>query len=298
MAKEFDDVERRFNEIGKKCSKELEEAKIKPIDVDKFPFAQNGIWAMIAGMGKGKTYNYLKLIAKQEVLRKEPFYETVVLCSTSGDFDRTVKSYIGAIRKTSVEPIKDDNLLTWIDEYLEKFKLYNTIMRYIDSDMKRIDEDMAKLITENRLGKFWHGEMHVDSDKVLKFCANTLAEIGWKTHPHRVLLILDDFASHPLLQRKEDKLSRVLKKLRHYMITCVICVQTVKSIPKDIKRNVSDFILFPGISQYDFKDLIRESSASCFDYNSAWEAYSKLKNDHDMYCIHVMAGKIIVTPAA
>ena len=46
-------------------------------------------------------------------------------------------------------------------------------------------------------------------DKLVDFIADTLTEIGWKTYPHRMLLILDDFASHPLLKHKEFPLPKL-----------------------------------------------------------------------------------------
>ena len=86
----FRKIEERFNQLSLKYQDELENAKIRPIH-EQYLFAQNGITAFIAGMGAGKSYNCLKLIAKQEVLFNNPFYETVVICNTSDEFDKTVK---------------------------------------------------------------------------------------------------------------------------------------------------------------------------------------------------------------
>ena len=105
------------------------------------------------------------------------------------------------------------------------------------------------------------------------------------------------FASHPLLRSKETEMSRLLKKLRHFNINVIICVQTVKSIPKDIKRTLSDIILFPGIGIEDFKDLMKESPASMFDINTLWKEYNSLQSNHDMFTIHLKAKKIIITPS-
>jgi hypothetical protein len=292
----FKEINERFDKIGDKYKDELEQAKIKPIS-DTFPFAQNGITAMIAGMGSGKTYNYLKIIAKQEQLNEEPFFETVVICSTSSHFDRTVQTFREAILKTTLIPVKDTDLLKWIENYLDVFTVYNTIMKFIKNGSERIDEDMMKLIENNRMIIRRRGDkIEIDIDRLNDWIAKTLKQIGWKTYPHRCLLILDDFASHPLLKRKEDELSRMLKKLRHFLMTVIICVQTVKSIPKDIKRNLSDLILFPGISEYDFKELIREIPGG-FNFEEVWEYYRQLSNKHDMFTLHITGGKIIITPA-
>jgi hypothetical protein len=73
MKTKFDKINKLFDQIGSKNKQELENAKIKPI-YDNYPYAQNGIHAFIAPMGSGKTYNYLKMIAKQEELFEEPFF--------------------------------------------------------------------------------------------------------------------------------------------------------------------------------------------------------------------------------
>lgn len=51
----FDEIEIMFSKIGQQNKTELEAALIKPIH-EKYPFAQNGICAMIASMGSGVVY--------------------------------------------------------------------------------------------------------------------------------------------------------------------------------------------------------------------------------------------------
>ena len=109
--------------------------------------------------------------------------------------------------------------------------------------------------------------------KKIKFIANKLIKYNWSTYPHRCLLVLDDFANHQMLRHKENKIRRLLKKLGHFNTTVIICVQTVKSIPKDIKRTLSDLILHSGIGEDDFMDLIKESPASIFDEKKLWNEY-------------------------
>jgi hypothetical protein len=252
LPKKFQQVDSTFEKLAAKHKSELENAKIKAIHPD-FPFAQNGITAMIAAPGTGKTYNYLKMIAQQEVLYEEPFFELVAISSTSDKFDKTVLTFKQAIRKSKLEAVRDEDLLKWLQEYIDKVLLYNTLMKFVNNGLKNPDEEMTRIINENSLRT---------AKKTIEFISKKFAELGWKTYPHRCLLIMDDFASHPMLKRKEDPLSRMLKKLRHFNINVVICVQTTKSIPKDLKRILTDCVLFPGISEEDFKYLIKESTLS------------------------------------
>ena len=169
--KRFEEIDKEFDKLGSKNRDVLEAAKIKPIH-DKFPFAQNGIAAFIAKMGSGKSYNYLKLCAKQEVLSDNPFFELIAICSTSSKFDQTVETFKSAIKKSKVVAVKDSDLLEWLNEYIKRMHLYNTIMNFVLNGMKNPDEEMQKIIHEHKLN---------NNDKLVKYIAKTLTDLGWKT---------------------------------------------------------------------------------------------------------------------
>ena len=119
-------------------------------------------------------------------------------------------------------------------------------------------------------------------------------------HIGRFLLgtVLDDFASHPLLRNKENELPRLLKKLRHFNINVILCVQTTRSLPRDIKRILSDCILFPGISKDDFYDLIKEGPFGNWDADECYSTYKSLTNKHDRMVFHISANRIIMHKSA
>ena len=112
-------------------------------------------------------------------------------------------------------------------------------MRFVNNGLKNPDEEMQKIITDNNL---------YQTKKLIEFISKKLKEIGWK----------------------EDPFSRMFKKLRHFNNNAIIIVQTAKSIPKDLKRNICDCVIFPGLSNEDFYKLIMESSLSCFDADEEW----------------------------
>ena len=283
--KAFKLIDDNFKRIGEQHREELEAALIKPIH-PKYPYAQNGICAMIASMGSGKSYNYLKSIAKQEVIfTTQLFYELVVICSTSAKFDKTVETYKSLITKSKLVAVKDSDLLDWLNKYMRRILKYNSINQYVNNHLKQPNEEMSRLIEKHRLTKL---------NKTVKYISEKLVKYNWQTNPHRCLLVLDDFANHPLLRSKETEMCRLLKKLRHFNINIIVCVQTVKSIPKDIKRTLSDIIFFPGISEDDFMDLMKESPAGMFDKKFLWNEYHKLKDPQIMFAIHIKAQKIII----
>ena len=289
--KAFEEIEESFKKIAQENKAELDAALIKPIH-DKYPYAQNGICAMIASMGSGKSYNYLKAIAKQEVLDpSQPFYELVVICSTSAKFDKTVETYKPLIKKSKLVCVKDSDLLGWLNKYMRRILKYNAIINYVDNGCKEPNEELSRCFAKHRLDI----KTKNIREKQIKYISEKLVKYGWKTYPHRCLLVLDDFANHPLLRSKETEMCRLLKKLRRFNINVIICVQTVKSIPKDIKRTLSDMILFPGIGEDDFMELMKESPAGMFDKKALWSEYKRITDPQAMFAIHIKARKVIVT---
>ena len=295
IIKKFNEIDKLFDKIAEENKEELENARIKPIHPTLFPYSQNGICAFIAPMGAGKSYNYTKFAARQQFIFDQPFYELVVICSTSSKFDKTVKNFKKSITKSKLVAIKDTDLLDFLDKYLRRVLKYNSINEFIKSRFRELNDEIARLIFKHKLK--YPSDNRKDKIKLVKYLSNKLSKYAWETYPHRMLLVLDDFASHPLVRSKETEMSRLLKKLRHFNITTMICVQTTKSITPDLKRIISDCILFPGVSEEDFSDLMKIGPFGKFDRKQLWSIYSQLKNEHDMFRIHVKAGSVFIDPA-
>ena len=285
----FKEIDKQFDRVQKK-NRYLKHALLTPIH-EKYPYAQNGITAMIASMGSGKTYTYLKLMKQQEVLFDDAFYELIVLCSTSNKFDATVNAFKGLITKSKLVAIKDSDLLEFLNKYMRRILKLNSLNKYM-VDSKDMDEELERVAEKHKLKL--DSKKPADIEKVVRYVTGKLQKYQWRTFPHRCLLVLDDFAAHPLLRSKENELPRLLKKLRHFNINVIICVQTTRSIPRDIKRILSDCILFPGISRDDFYDLMKEGSFGSFDADEVYKAYRGLTNKHDRMVFHITANKIVI----
>ena len=288
----FKDIDKQFDATQKK-NKYLKYALLTPIH-EKYPYAQNGITAMIASMGSGKTYTYLKLMKQQEVLFDDAFYELIVICSTSNKFDATVNAFKPLITKSKLVAIKDTDLLQFLNKYMRRILKFNALNKYMVNS-KDVDEEMTRLCNKHQLKL--DSTKPKDVEKLVKYVTNKIEKYNWRTFPHRCLLVLDDFASHPLLRSKENELPRLLKKLRHFNINVIVCVQTTRSIPRDIKRILSDCIIFPGISRDDFYDLMKEGPFGEFDSDECYKVYKQMSNKHDRMVFHIAANRIIIHKA-
>lgn len=280
----FKEIDRIMEQNSKNAKFVLDNAQIEPID-EHYLWSSNGIYADIAVPGSGKSYLKMKMIMQQEQLGEEPYYELVAYCSTSNGFDETVMAHKDSITKSKLVFIKDSEQLDWLNKYLKRMLKYNSMNKYMLSDFQDVTEEMTRLIEKRRLKR--------TKDKI-KYIAEKLTDYGWRTYPHRCLLILDDFASHPLVRTKESEMSRLLKKLRHFNITVSIIVQTAASLPKEIKRMLTDLVLFRGMNEDDFKNLFR-CIPSSWDWKKMWELYrSSITEKRDKMILHLTARKIVV----
>jgi hypothetical protein len=191
----FKDIDKQFDATQKK-NKYLKYALLTPIH-EKYPYAQNGITAMIASMGSGKTYTYLKLMKQQEVLFDDAFYELIVICSTSNKFDATVNAFKPLITKSKLVAIKDTDLLEFLNKYMRRILKFNALNKYMVNS-KDVDEEMTRLCNKHQLKL--DSTKPKDVEKLIKYVTNKIEKYQWRTFPHRCLLVLDDFASHPLLK--------------------------------------------------------------------------------------------------
>lgn len=283
----FNDIDKSISQYLKQNKDSLQAAKITPIH-EQYPYAQNGIMVMIATMGSGKSFNYMRNMALQEQLSHDPYFETIAICSPSTGFDKTIQSLKGLISKSKLVHINDNDLLGWLHKYIKRVRKYDAFNELILN--QHMTQEMKRLI-----------DKHIRSTKnkslhIIQYVANKLSQYNWKLIPHRGMLILDDFASHPLLRSKETDLSRILLTLRHLLLNVCICVQTAKAIPKSIKRVVNDFALFPGISKDDFYQLVDESRLSSLGTaDQLWQQYHTIKDPQTMIVYHITANKICIT---
>lgn len=259
----------------KKNAKELNMAVVKPL-AKEYPFSTNGIYLFCGKIGSGKSYEVMKHILVSERLFQEPYYSLIVFCSTSGGLDKTVQTFLPKV-KTPIAFMPDTSLMPFLRRHIKVKQKYYALVQFLNSNLKKPNPEMNRIISKHGLKK---------KSQVLKYIAEKLLKYGTDRYPANLLLVLDDFASHPLLQQKESELNRLLTKTRHYNITCIICVQTTRFIIKNLKRMLTDLILYKGLSEDDWIGLMRELSHS-FDADQIWEQYHQLKSIHSKLIMHL-----------
>ena len=103
-----------------------------------------------------------------------------------------------------------------------------------------------------------------------------------------LLVILDDFAGHKLIERKETPLAKMMTKCRHYNTTFIIAVQTAKYVIKNIRRQATDIVVWAGLPEEDFFDLMKEIQYS-YNKDELWQQYRRLGNQKDYLILNTKA---------
>ena len=275
----FDEVDDVISKIVKKNSVELNTALIKPLS-DEYKFSTNGFYIFCGKMGSGKTLEIIKhILITDRMNNGEGYYNLIVFCSTSGGLDKTVQAFLPKI-KTPIAFVPDSSLLQFLNAHIKMKKKYYSLYKYINSEGKKIDDEFKRLIDKHKLD---------NDEKKLLYVAQKMMKYNTTKYPLNLLLVLDDFAGHKLINRPDSELCRILTKTRHYNITCILAVQSTKFVIKNLKRICTDLVLWKGVSYDDFYNLQRELPHN-FDVKRVWNEYRKLSDPHSKLVMNLYSG--------
>lgn len=101
--------------------------------------------------GFRKELQLYEAIGKTRGIICRTIFELIVICSTSANFDQTVKTFSPAIQKSKLIAVKDTELLDWLNKYMKRILKYNAINEYVNSDCKVINDELRRLINKKRL---------------------------------------------------------------------------------------------------------------------------------------------------
>ena len=198
-------VETDMNAIAARNKDALNSALIQPLSPE-WQFCTNGLYLLLATAGCGKSRFIIKHILMSERLYAEPYYSLICYCSTSGELDKTVSTYINnKIIKTPLVEVSDDNLM-------------NFLARHVRCRGKKTIGQLRDIYPVYASGLVADNEIDTDCvEKINK--PKLLAWIAMKMRKYNVnrsvvplLVVLDDFAGHKLIERKETPLARMMTR--------------------------------------------------------------------------------------
>ena len=271
-------VEESIKTTLQKNQRDIEMALIKPLSPE-YPFSSNGIYFLIGKMGAGKSFFIWRHIMITEKLFKKPYYSKIIFCSTSGKLDKTAEVLSKNV-KTNIEYIKEDDLMDYLKRHLRRKLKYYALVKHVLSRMKEANEEMTRLINKHSLDEI--------EDRIV-YIANKLVKYQTASYPYNTLLILDDAAASPLLKNGNSELCRLLTKTRHYNLTCIIAVQTLRFVHLNVKRLATDIIMYSGFSRDDFESMLKQTPNNL--PSSIVDEYLQHTDIHDRFILNITANQ-------
>jgi predicted phosphatase len=266
---------------------------------------------LFATAGSGKSRFIIKhILVADRVVPDGGYYSLICYCSTSGELDETVQTHLESNNiKTPLVQIDDNHLMNFLARHLKRKKKYYSMIKYIRSNGKNITETLTHSINKHNLKVLVpvkvndveainYGLKTYENPLVLQERINKPKLISWILHKINqygvtravcpLLVILDDFAGHKLIERKETPLAKMMTKCRHYSTTFIIAVQTPKYVIENIRRQDTDSDIWQGISEEDFMQLFKELPYS-YDVFALLETYRKLPTQTSHLILNIKA---------
>lgn len=272
-------VEDLIEDTLRKNQRDIEMALIKPL-APEYPFSSNGIYFLIGKMGAGKSFWIWRHIMITERLFTKPYYSKIIFCSTSGKLDKTAEVLSKNV-KTPIDYIKEENLLPYLKRHLRRKLKYYAMVKHVLSKMVETNEEMARIIQKHSL---------MEIEDRIAYIASKLVQYQTASYPFNTLLVLDDAAGSPLLKNGNSELCRLLTKTRHFNLTCIIAVQTLRFVHLNVKRLATDIICYSGFSKEDFTSMLQQTPNN-LDTKSTTTEYLNHKGQHDRFIINITANE-------
>ena len=272
-------VETLINESIRKNKREIEGALIKPLSSD-YPFSTNGIYFLIGKPGAGKSFWIWRHILITEKLFKQPYYNKIIYCTTSGKMDKTAETLSKNIQ-TKINYVNETELMSFLKKHLKRKVKYYAMVKHVLSKMNETNDEMARLINKHSLQ---------DIDDRIVYIANKLVKYQTSSYPFNTLIILDDCAGSDLLKNGNSEFVKLLTKTRHYNITCIMAFQTIRFVHINVKRMATDVICYSGYSEEDFTSLLQQTNNNLNTKQTVQE-YLKHREPHEHFVMNLSADK-------
>jgi hypothetical protein len=136
---------------------------------------------------------------------KQPYYDTIIFSATTWKLDNTVSSVKQDV-SSNIEFVKDAAFVSNLTKHLKNKAKYYVMVKFILNEEP--NEEILKIIQKRNMynqmtpsvTKHGRPKHELDLRRVFTYIIDKFAKYNFKTYPSFRLLILDDFAGHPLLK--------------------------------------------------------------------------------------------------
>jgi len=199
----------------------------------------------VASRGGGKTFNTVKIIREFEnsVMNSKDGTHKIrtILISPTYDANKNLWANLKSLDENDIyEQYTETNLQNIINDVksiIDEVDFYNKYIEYYNIVDKTPKNEIEKLMISNpeifELLKKFNYESPAKIKKIFRYTTKPIT-----------FIILDDIMGSSALNRKSENLLKYwLIKNRHIFTSFFILVQSMKSVPKDIRLNCNLFYL-------------------------------------------------------
>ena len=236
----------------------------------------------VGARGSGKTYSTVKIIKEYEksnMVSGQGIHKIrTVLISPTYDANKNLWGNLKSLDENDIyEEYSEKILKNIIDDIkaiIDEVDIYNKYIYYYDLVDKTPKNDIEKLLKSNAEISYILKKFNYETPaKVKKYFRYTTKPITF--------LVLDDIMGSSALNRKSENLLKYwLIKNRHIFTSFFLLVQSMKSVPKDMRLNCNLFYLAKFSNKKAILNDIYEEVSSVLTEQQFEALYDKAINDN------------------
>jgi hypothetical protein len=260
---DVDDIDELAREAIENNSHQLARERLCKID-PRIHTYYNSINVFVGRQGQGKTYSAIKEIAK--VTRANKRTCLVVYVTKEGNkCDDTMESL--------------------------KHLIGCPILYIAEADAEKCISVLQEAMNFYKDIKDFHLENEVRaSDRNQLF--DTLSIEDFNEPYLHIIILFDDFANSALIKKPDSYFSKFIATLRHRGFSVFICIQFWRSIPTQLKSNISMIYIFPSFSAQQIRYILDQVPTQK-SWREIMKDYQTL-NVNDKLIVDTITGDIFI----
>lgn len=236
----------------------------------------------VASRGGGKTYSVVKIIKefeKSKMISGQGEHKIrTILISPTYDANKNLWGNLKSLDENDIYESYSEgilkNIIDDIKQIIDEIDIYNKYLYYYDLVDKTPKNEIQQLLKSNPEISFILKKFNYETPtKIKKYFRYTTKPITF--------LILDDIMGSSALNRKSENLLKYwLIKNRHIFTSFFILVQSIKSVPKDMRLNCNLFYLGKFSNKKAILNDLYEEVSSVLTEQQFENLYDKAINDN------------------
>lgn len=245
---DLNDVDYLIDECLQNSENKLNDELIKEIHPN-IHVQYNSLNIAVGRQRSGKTYTIIKEVIKISMVCPRT-HLLVYINKTGGPSDTTFEQLKGLI-KIPIKYVSEDKAEEYVQQLIKWKMLYNYIKEKQIED-KIQDDQIRQMFDFLKIDNFNNRTLHT-------------------------LIFFEDAANNKLFKRNTNYFNQLFTRLAHVQCSVFIAVQFWKSLPTEIKSNVSTVFIFPRFAREQLSYMLRQVALP-YTFDEIWDAYRKLKD--------------------